>query len=129
MQLYIRSQDKRKLIQMGNIVLENVDHTNTNNPNTIHINTTSTTNVVVSNHKVGKYETIDRAMEVMNEIIGILEKSNRLMVSPNTKGVIKEKEAKALKDKILKDDVVIKDEIVDIQKLSVDVVVYQMPEK
>lgn len=118
MQLYIRSQDKRKLIQMDNIVLEDVVKMNTNNPNTICINTTCTTNVVVSNHKVGKYETVDRAMEVMNEIIGILEKSNRLMVTPNTKTSSKSKDGAILESIPTK-----------VEKLSVDVVVYQMPEK
>lgn len=118
MQLYIRSQDKRKLIQMGSIVLEDVVKTNPNNPNNICINTTSTTNVVVANHIVGNYETVDRAKEVMNEIIGILEKSNRLMVSPNTKTSSKSKDGAILENNQTK-----------VEKLSMDVVVYQMPEK
>ena len=69
MKLWIRSQDKTRLLECKDIRLEKILYTETNN--NLTINVTSKVigcNVLVNNIPLAKYDTLERALQVLDEI-------------------------------------------------------------
>ena len=113
MKLWIRSQDKRELKEVEALWLSHDTIHNHNNFNMYEEAKTIYT-IIADEQCVGRYETQQRALEVLDEIQNALV--GKVIVEPK-------------QSKTKKEDGILEAQPVNIKPLNQNCVVYQMPEK
>lgn len=115
--LFIRSQNKKSIIEANEISVEELKSFNANDNNNVYINERLVGAIVIVNDKnVGKFKSLDRALEVVDEIYCLLEKGTKAFITPKAnKGTAKDKQ----------DGVI--DVTYDVKPLNTNFVVYQIP--
>lgn len=104
MKLWIRSQDKTRLIECEDIYIEEFKQRDTNNFNSILINEKITYHIVVNKNILATFDLKVRALEVLDEIQNLLI------------GKVFVKKSKA-------------DNELDVKPVNRECFVYEMPEK
>ena len=133
MELWIRSQDKTKLIKAENImiiedVIKGMTIVDVSKGETIQPPIKSEIMIIASDVVVGNYKTKERALEVLNEIQSKLKGTFLLKMKD-------EKYSKYIEDgkKYLEDlngiGIVTGDTCFDIEPINKDIYVYEMPEE
>ena len=115
MKLWIRTQDKTRLLEANDIRVEPIQFLNANNNNELNvIDKVVGGKIIVNSSVVAKYDTVDRALQVLDEI------QNALV----GKVVIEQKQYKTKSG-----SVVAEAEPTNIKPLNQNCVVYQMPKE
>lgn len=120
MQIFIRSQDKKRLMQLGEVHLQEVEAVKTYNPNSITVAKEIVGgNIFINGFLVAKYNTIERAREVMDELCNLIARGG-VFIKPNEQSKSNTK-IKNNETGIIKAD--------DISVNQLNSLFYQMPEK
>ena len=72
MKLWIRTQDKKKLLEAENVWVDSKTYSNVNNFNSIGIYQETKHYIMVDNNVVGSYASLDRCLAVLDEIQTLL---------------------------------------------------------
>ena len=121
--LWIRSQDKTELKEVESLWISSVTINNPNNYNYYDEGKLYYT-IIADEQTVGKFETKERALQVLDEIFNLLFKSNQVISDLLQ---IKEKQTRTNEDVDQKKKIVANSNT-DIKAYSVDVV-YQIPKE
>ena len=114
--LFIRSQNKKRIIEAKEIIVEELKSFNANDNNNVYLKEKLIGAIIIVNNKqVGKFKSLDRALEVVDEIYCLLEKGTKAFITPKYKGTAKDKQ----------DGVI--DVTYDVKPLNTNFVVYQIP--
>lgn len=118
--LFIRSQNKKRIIEANEIVVEELKSYNPNDTNNVYVKERLVGAIVIVNDKnIGRYKSLDRALEVVDEIYYLLEKGNKAFITPKAnKGTAKDKQLDGLIDIDY-----------DVKPLNTNFIVYQMPKE
>lgn len=116
--LFIRSQNKKRIIEANEINVEELKSFNANDNNNVYLKEKLIGAIIIVNNKqVGKFKSLDRALEVVDEIYYLLEKGNKAFITPKAnKGTAKDKQLDGLIDIDY-----------DVKPLNTNFVVYQIP--
>ena len=118
MDLWIRSQDRTKIIKAPSIEIERVYKEETRK-DAFYL-------CVDSSFWVGQYNTEERALEVLDEIQELILNSSKIWVESSCLSPVKQKDQKYIKE-LVKGDTPILDERLKIKTTNIDTVVYEMP--
>ena len=121
MKLFIRSQDRNKLMEAEELIIKEVVKTDANNVNGYKQEVVGC-NVLVGDIVVALYKTKERALQVLDEIQNALV--GKVIVE--TKAMIKQKDKEALKE-MVEEKTIVKSPAVDIKTLNQNCVVYELP--
>lgn len=121
MKLWIRTQDKKKLLEAENVWVDSKTYTAVNNFNTIRIEGEVKYYIMVDNNVVATYKNMDRCLTVLDEIQTLL---NGKVIIEN-KVMNKEKQSKI----DIKENPIVTNPTVDIKTLNRDCVVYELPKE
>ena len=72
MKLWIRTQDKKKLLEAENVWVDSKTYSNVNNYNTIRIESEVKHYIMVDNNVVASYGSMDRCLTILDEIQTLL---------------------------------------------------------
>lgn len=133
MELWIRSQDKTKLIKAENImitedVIMGMTIVDVSKGETIQPPIKSEIMIIASDAFVGKYPTKERALEVLDEIQSKL-KGTFLMKMRDAKYSKYIEDGKKYLENLNGTSIVTGDACFDIEPISKDIYVYEMPEE
>ena len=121
MKLWIRSQNRKELMEVENLWVVGKSIHNPNNFNLMEKE--KTVYIIVADEKmIGEYKTHERALQVLDEIQNALV--GKIVVEP--KYPVKQKEEKALKE-MVEEKTIVKSQAVDIKTLNQNCVVYELP--
>ena len=123
MKLWIRTQDKTKLMEAEELIIKEVVKTDANNVNGYKQEVVGC-NVLVGDIVVALYKTKERALQVLDEIQNALV--GKIIVEP--KYLAKQKDKEALKE-MVEEKTIIKSQSVDIKSLNQNCVVYELPKE
>lgn len=105
MKLWIKTQDKTRLLEANDIRVEPIQFLNANNNNDLNvIDKVVGGKIIVNSSVVAKYDTVNRALQVLDEIQNLL--SGKVFV----------KKSKT-------------DNELDVKPINRECIVYEMPEK
>ena len=123
MKLWIRTQDKTKLMEAEELIVKEVLKTDANNVNGYKQEVVGY-NICVGYMPVALYKTKERALQVLDEIQNALV--GKVIVE--TKAMIKQKDKEALKE-MVEEKTIVKSPAVDIKTLNQNCVVYELPKE
>jgi len=113
MELWIRSQDKEKLLKT----------------NGMHLGLPNDNEIWVDNWMVGEYKTKERALEVLDEISSKIK--NRYIVSTTTAIISKDEMANEYKrlNYLYSGEFIMEESPFEIEPINKDVIYYEMPKE
>ena len=123
MKLWIRTQDRTRLMEAEELNIKEVVKTDANNVNGYKQELVGC-NICVEDKVVGFYKNKERVFKVLDEIQNALV--GKIVVEP--KYPVKQKEEKALKE-MVEEKTIIKSTAVDIKPLNQNCVVYELPKE
>ena len=111
MTLWIRTQDKKKLYQINEIGIDEMNGT-----------------IRTQQHWLGSYNSIDRCIEILDDIQNKLQ--NKFLCKPNcfmkAKDIDREEQ---FLNHMYKGEFIMQPTTIDIEPINCDVVIYEMPSK
>ena len=125
MKLWIRTQDKKALLECEYVRVEELKETHVNNFNSVAVNEVSVgAAIIIEGVMVAKYNSLQRAMQVLDEIQTLL--NGKIIVE--NKMVLKEKQKQSLKE-MVNENPIVTNPTVDIKSLNQNCVVYELPQQ
>lgn len=113
MKLFIRSQDKTRLLESNDIRIEPIQLVNANDNNTLNvIEKTVGVKMIVNGYVVAKYDTLEKGLQVLDDI---------------QKALIGKIILETKQSKIKKDDAILESQPINIKPLNQNCVVYELP--
>lgn len=77
MQIFIQSQNKKKLLKLEKAEIHEAWAVNANDPNNVNVtNRLTAANIFVNDYSVARYDSTERAVEVLEEISNLIAKQN-----------------------------------------------------
>lgn len=119
MELWIRSQNKKLLIKCNNVIIDEYLDS--------HIDIRQY-NSESGSFKLGSYESVERAKEILDEIQSKIGNLYLCKIKP----MVKTGDARRVKEYLEENytgDFIMADATMDIEPINKDVVIYEMPEK
>ena len=118
MKLWIKTQDKTRLLEANDIRVEPIQFLNANNNNELNvIDKVVGGKIIVNSSVVAKYDTVNRALQVLEEIQKNLNTTIMLNPKQNTK-------SKEQNNGLIESNTNFK-----VEPLNRESIVYEMPEK
>ena len=121
MKLWIRTQDKKKLLEAENVWVDSKTYSAVNNYNTIGIYEETKHYIMVDNNVVATYKNMDRCLTILDEIQKLLV--GKVIIE--NKVMPKEKQSKI----DIKENPIVTTPTVDIKTLNQNCVVYELPQE